>query len=200
MAEQLSLLDPPKQKNAKPRVIYFDIETLRSAQDVGGWGNIQKMGVASLVCYDSVDEAFSEYGESRVLDFVQKLQTADLVIGYNILRFDYTVLKGYTSFNFASLPSLDLMDDLTKVLGHRLKLDSLAQATLGQGKTADGLQSLQWVKEGRFDLIREYCQKDVEVTRDLHLYGAREGHVYYQNYAEKVKVPIQWSLDKFIKK
>ncbi|MCB0308820.1 MAG: hypothetical protein KDD48_05565 [Bdellovibrionales bacterium] len=197
MAEQLSLLNP--KKSNEPRIVYFDIETLRSAVEVGGWSNISKMGVACAVCYDSIEDKYFEYVESQVPDLLVKLSEADLIVGYNIIRFDYVVLQGYSKVDFSRNQSFDILVDVTRILGHRLKLDSIVQATLGVGKTGDGLQSLQWVKEGRFDLISEYCKKDVELTRDLFLFGLQNKYIYYQNYGEKIKIPVEWSLQQLIK-
>ena len=196
MAEQLSLLGSSAKR--APRIVYFDLETLRSADDVGGWNHIAKMGVASAVCYDDQDGRFFHYAEPEVPALIEKLKSADLVVGFNVIRFDYTVLKGYSDFNFSTIPTFDMLDDVTRRLGHRLKLDSLVQATLGAGKSGDGLQSLRWVKEGRFDLIREYCEKDVELTRDLFLFGAKEGYVYYDHRGEKARVAVEWNARKIL--
>lgn len=199
MAEQLSLLGgvSPSVRRA-PRVVYFDLETLRSADEVGGWGNIARMGVASAVCYDDQDGKYHHYDEKDVPALIEKLKSADLVVGFNVIRFDYTVLRGYSEFNFAAIKTFDMLDDVTRLLGHRLKLDSLVQATLGAGKSGDGMQSLRWVKEGRFDLIREYCQKDVELTRDLFVYGGREGQVFYDNRGQKAQVKVDWNVRRIL--
>jgi DEAD/DEAH box helicase domain-containing protein len=70
----------------------------------------------------------------------------------------------------------------------------LAQETLGVGKSADGLQSLEWVRQGRLDLVEAYCRKDVEILRDLYLHGRREGHLYYRdrNRDLRLKLGVEW--------
>ena len=198
MPEQTVLpLEP--MKAAKPRVVSFDLETMRSADEVGGWSNIHKMGMACGVCYDSVDGQYHVYEEKDVADLIRHLQRADLVVGFNHVRFDYTVLRGYSSFDFNKLPNFDILLDVTERLGHRLKLDSLVTATLEAKKSADGLQSLKWVKEGRLDLVIDYCKKDVEVTKDLFEYGLREGKVlYYSRSADKVVLDVDWDLKNLI--
>ena len=115
------------------------------------------------------------------------------MVGFNSRRFDYTVLSGYTGEDYArTLPTLDLLDTMVERLGRRVSLDHLTKETLGAGKTADGLQSLQWVKEGRFDLIEEYCRRDVELLRDLYLFGRREGYVVIAERSGRIKVPVDW--------
>ena len=121
------------------------------------------------------------------------LRGFDLVVGFNVRRFDYSVLQGVTPFPFHSLPTLDMLEKVHQRLGYRLKLDNLAQATLGAGKSADGLMALAWWKEGRLDLITEYCRQDVAVTRDLYLHGREHGHVLFSNKAgQKVRLPVDW--------
>ena len=82
---------------------------------------------------------------------------------------------------FIRLNTLDLLERIHRQLGYRLSLDHLARVTIGAQKTADGLQALKWWKEGRIDDIIEYCTKDVEITRDLYLYGKKKGYVLFNN-------------------
>ena len=99
-----------------------------------------------------------------------RLRRADLIVGFNILNFDYHVLMGYTILDLiAELPTADLMADMEKRLGHRLGLDAIAHATLGIQKTAAGLDAIRWWREGRLLEIAEYCCFDVKVTRLVEL-------------------------------
>jgi DEAD/DEAH box helicase domain-containing protein len=93
-----------------------------------------------------------------------------MVIGFNNKRFDNRVLSAYTVFNLASLPTLDIMEVITKRLGYRLSLDRLAEHTLGVKKTANGLMALKWYKEGKMEEIISYCRQDVKITRDIFNY------------------------------
>ena len=45
--------------------------------------------------------------------------------------------------------TLDMLVDLEAKLGHRLSLDSVATASLGVGKTGDGLDAIRWWREGK---------------------------------------------------
>jgi DEAD/DEAH box helicase domain-containing protein len=126
---------------------------------------------------------------------IAHLKSADLVVGFNIRRFDYEVLRGYTFESLNSLPTLDLLEVVERGAGKRLKLDTLAQGTLGTAKSADGLQSLKWFKAGEIERVSEYCKHDVEITRDLLRYALRHGYlVYHRADVGAVRVPMRIDL------
>lgn len=175
------------------RFAVLDLETRRSAQEVGGWHRADLMGVSCVVVYDSAADTFRDYLQEDVPRLVGDLVEFDLVVGFNILRFDYAVLGGLSRFDFSSLPTLDILGDIHAALGYRLSLDHLARETLGAAKSASGMQALAWWKEGRIGDIITYCRQDVAVTRDLFLFGLRHGHLLFRNKAEKaVRVPVDW--------
>lgn len=171
----------------------FDLETQHSAQEVGGWHNAIQMGMSCGVLYDSKQDAFIEFLEDQVPLLLAHLQTLDLVVGFNVKRFDYQVLAGYTDFDFGKLPTLDILDEIKSRLGYRLSLNSLAEHTLGMKKSGDGLQALQWWKQGRIREVIDYCRHDVSITKDLYLYGKKTGYLLFRNKAEKpVRIPTNW--------
>jgi DEAD/DEAH box helicase domain-containing protein len=174
--------------------LLFDLETIRSAADVGGWGNAHRMGLALAVVCRLEEDRFEIFREGDARALAAALRGARLVIGFNVRRFDYRVLAGYTGADYNRLvPTLDLLEDVHRALGFRLRLDDLARATLGSGKTADGLQSLEWVRAGRLDLVEDYCRHDVEVLRDLYLFGRREGYVVWRDREERrMRLPVRW--------
>jgi DEAD/DEAH box helicase domain-containing protein len=174
-------------------IVYFDLETQQSAQEVGGWNRIGQMRMSVGVLYSTVRGDYRIYGEARVYDLIADLQRADLVVGFNHLRFDYEVLHYYTPYDLRQLPTLDLLIETQKQLQHRLSMDSLAVATLGVEKTTDGLQALRWFREGRMAEIAEYCCYDVKITRLLHEYGAQHKQLFYRNrFGRKLPVPVSW--------
>ncbi len=173
--------------------VFFDLETQRLLDEVGGRANIRQLGLAAAVTYSSAQQAYHRYTESRVQDLVLELKSADLVVGYNVLGFDYEVLRGYTSEPLDRLPTMDLMDHLAQRLGFRVSLESVATATLRIGKSADGLQAVRWYRQGLLDKVLEYCQKDVEVTKALYEHGRQYKVVYYwdRQYRRQM-VPVRW--------
>ncbi|MBW2591629.1 MAG: DEAD/DEAH box helicase [Deltaproteobacteria bacterium] len=171
----------------------LDIETQLSAQEVGGWHRADRMKVSCAVVFDAKADKFAVFTENRMQALIQCLKTFDHVVGFNIKRFDYLVLSGYSDFNFQALPTLDILEDVHKHLGYRLSLDNIARASLGMEKSADGLQALRWWKQGKLGKIIEYCTQDVRVTRDLYLYGLKNRYLLFTNKAgNTVRVPVGW--------
>jgi hypothetical protein len=161
-------------------ILYFDLETKRTFNDVGGHDRKGEMGVAVAVTYAVTEGRYEVYSEGRVGELVERLRRADLVVGYNVVDFDYEVLMGYVALDLAQyLPTLDLLVEVEKVLGHRLKLEDVAVGTLGFGKTAGGLDAIRWWREGRYAEVAEYCCYDVKVTRLVHEHGVRHGELGY---------------------
>lgn len=175
----------------------FDLETIRSAEEVGGWNRSELMGVSVGVLYDAAQDSYFTYLEDEMEALVKHLSELDLVVGFNNKRFDNRVLSAYTTTNLHALPNLDLLEEIHNVLGYRLSLNRLAEHTLGVQKTGDGLQALQWYKEGRIDLIQHYCRKDVEITKDLLLKGLDQGFFLFANKAKQV-VRLPLALDRSI--
>jgi DEAD/DEAH box helicase domain-containing protein len=174
-------------------IVFFDVETQRLFDEVGGRDNTRKLGLAAAVTYSTVDGAFHDYTEDRVTDLIAELKAADLVVGFNVLRFDYEVLRAYTDDPLDSIPTVDMLEHIYKRLGFRVSLGDLAAATLGIGKSADGLQSVRWYKEGRIQEVLDYCRQDVEVTRQLYEYGKQHRHVKYRDRRYRLQpVQVSW--------
>ncbi len=175
-------------------IVYFDLETQKSADEVGGWGNIRDMRMSIGVTYSTARGDYLIYGEAQVNDLIKELQRADLVVGFNTVRFDYDVLVGHnTFFDPQQLHTLDMLVELEKTLGHRLSLDSIATATFGLEKTAEGLQAIEWFKQGKMAEIAEYCCFDVKLTKLVHEYGVQHKQLHYTNrFGKKLLVPVKW--------
>jgi DEAD/DEAH box helicase domain-containing protein len=181
-----------KRKN----IVYFDLETQKAADEVGGWGRIRDMRMSVGVTFSSARDGYAIYAEAQANELIEELRRADLVVGFNILRFDYEVLLAYnTFFDPQQVPTLDMMVELQKTLNHRLSLDSIAQATLGVEKTSDGLQAIRWFREGKLLEIAEYCCYDVKITRLVHQYGAEHRQLFFNNrFGKRVAVPVPWPV------
>ena len=174
-------------------IVYFDLETQKSAEEVGGWDKISSMKMSIGVTYSTARGSYKIYGEPQVNELLAELQRADLVVGFNNLRFDYEVLHDYTSFDLRQLPTLDMLVELQATLQHRLSLDSIATATFGVEKTAEGLQAIQWFREGKLLEIAEYCCYDVKLTKMVHEHGVQHRQLQYHNkFGKKMTVPVKW--------
>ncbi len=174
------------------RVVVFDLETRLLAEDVGGWNNIHKMGLSLGVAYTEQD-GFTTFYEDSVSSLIELLTSSDLVVGFNHIGFDYRVLSAYTDRNLSKLFNLDILLEIQASLGHRLTLDHLGEFTLGEGKKGSGLNAVKWFREGRWDLLEEYCRDDVRITRDLYRFGLEEGYLLYKPRNGKItRIPVNW--------
>jgi DEAD/DEAH box helicase domain-containing protein len=175
-------------------IVYFDLETQRTANDVGGWDRKQDMGMSLGVTYSTREGQYEIFGEAKADALIKRLQRADLVVGFNHVRFDYDVLMAYTILDLReALISFDILLDLEKILGHKIKLEDVAQATLGLGKTADGIDAIKWWREGRVLEIAKYCCFDVKVTRLVHEHGMAHGEVFFNDRSgRKQRVAVEW--------
>lgn len=173
--------------------LVIDIETQRLVQEVGGWDNVEKLGVSVACAYDSRTNRFLSFLENELKDLF-RLCEERLVVGYNIRGFDLPVLAPY-GLEAAALDVFDIMYDLETLTRQRfLKLEAVARGTLKTGKIADGLQAVEWWKSGMIDKIIEYCQQDVKITLEIFEFGRKNGFVTIQRSEEKaVQVPVQWN-------
>ncbi len=176
-------------------IVYFDLETQRTANDAGGWDKKRDMKMSIGVTYSTLNEAYRIYTEANVDALIGQLLRADLVIGFNVINFDYEVLMGYTVLDLPhQCRTLDLMADVEAKLGHRLGLDAIATATLKVGKTGDGLDAIRWWREGRLLDIAEYCCFDVKCTKLVHEYGVAHKQLFYNDrFQQRKTVTVEWN-------
>ena len=174
-------------------IVYFDLESQKTFEEVGG-RDPSKLLLACGVTWSTARDDFAVYWERAAPALIAELKAADKVIGFNIINFDYQVLRPYApNENFRAIRSTDMLQDIYRALNFRLSLDSIARATLGITKTADGLQSVQWFREGELDKVADYCKTDVDVTRRVHEFGRDNGFVYYYSkLGSKLKVAVNW--------
>jgi DEAD/DEAH box helicase domain-containing protein len=174
--------------------VFFDLETQNLFEDVGGRDNIEKLKVACGVTWSAQRNDFAVYWEKDVPALIQELKSATKVIGFNLRGFDYRVLQPYTpDIRISAIPTLDLLLDLQQILGFRLSLDTIASASLGAAKTADGVKSVEWFRAGELGKVAEYCKADVDITRRVFEFGRDNGHVFYKSkLGSKLKVNVKW--------
>jgi DEAD/DEAH box helicase domain-containing protein len=174
--------------------LVLDLETQKEFDEVEG--RKPELLLASVVgVYSYETNRYDAYLEADIAPkLAPRLQEAELIIGFNIRRFDMPVLQPYLPYSVTTLPVLDIMEEVVKNLGHRLSLDSIAQATLGKGKSGSGLDALKWFKEGRFDLITKYCLDDVKLTKEVYEYGKEHGRLFATSRfgPEKLQIAVFW--------
>ncbi|MGA1825929.1 MAG: DEAD/DEAH box helicase [bacterium] len=176
-------------------IVVFDLETQLSAQEVGGWHNAHLMRVSVGVLFEHQSGNYITYMEDTISDLIERLLKAELIVGFNQKRFDYTVLRAYTGEDLSALPCCDLLEEIHNRLGFRLGLGAVASATLGSPKSADGLDALRWWKEGNIEEIKRYCRRDVELTANLFDHVMEKGYLLYTNKTHGiVRLPMDIAL------
>ena len=160
--------------------IVLDIETQNTFEEVGGYFT-DKLKVSLVGVYYYETGVYESYLEADLPALFQRLEKGGRIIGYNSISFDMPVLNNYYTGDLLKLPQLDILREIEKELGHRIKLDDVAKATLGTSKSAHGLQAVTWWKQGKIDEIREYCLQDVKVTMEVYEFGLKNGYILFDN-------------------
>lgn len=179
------------------RHVFLDVETQKSFEEVGGYLPAQLQISFVGIC---VRDGFS--GEGEFQGFFEKdlpklwpiLETADVIVGFNITDFDMEALRPYYSGDVEKLNVLDLLTRFKQSMGHRISLDAIAQETLGKAKTADGLQAIKFFRNGQMRELAEYCLQDVAITRDIYDYGRRHNQVKFVNkWSRSIEAKVDFS-------
>ena len=174
--------------------VFFDLESQLLFQEVGGREHIDRLRLSCGVTYSSERSDFTVYWEKDVRSLLAELRAADQVIGFNLIAFDYKVLQPYDpAFNFGSLRTLDMLQEIHRTLGFRLSLDAIAEATLDAAKLGDGLQAVEWFRTGNLEELAAYCKQDVAITRQIYEFGCDHGYLHYRSkLGSKLKVSVKW--------
>jgi len=162
------------------RVITFDIET---TGDFRGNGDFSNLEVTVVGVHDSQTGEYSSYLKDELSKLWPLLESADILVGYNSEHFDTPILNRYYAGDLNKIKSTDLLREVKQVLGRRLKLDNIARATLGRGKSGDGLEAQTWWKNGDTEKVRAYCLDDVRITRELYDYAKKHKHLKYKDFS-----------------
>src|SRR3989338_8819662 len=183
---------------SKQNIIVLDLETKRTFEDVGGRDNLGALGVSMVGVYSYRHKEYQAYFENDFPKLSSILSDKPLVIGFNHRRFDMPVLQPYfKDFDLKQLKLLDVMEELTKILGHRIGLDAVAQATLGTQKSGHGLDAIRYWNTGELEKLKKYCLDDVRITKEVFEYGVRQKEVFYMDRygVQKMKAAVAWRME-----
>jgi len=162
------------------RAITFDIESISDSM-VRGRVDVNEQELTVVAIHDSQTGEYTSFLRGELPRLWSILERADVLIGFNSNTFDIPLLNRYYPGDLTSFHSIDLLNEVQQVLGRRIRLQSLAEATLGRGKSGDGLKAGDWWKEGKYDKVREYCIEDVRLTRELYDYAIKHGVLKYKD-------------------
>ena len=179
--------------NCNPNILVLDLETQNTFDEVGRQ-NIHKLKVSVVGTYDYQNHNYQSYEENEIHKLEERLKSVDLLIGFNVRRFDLVVLQPYLFSSVDSFPVLDLLEEIEKVRGHRVSLQSVAQATIDVTKTGQGLDAVGLYRRGQMEQLKSYCLNDVKLTKDIYEYGKTNGRVYFISNRDwkKYEIPIVW--------
>lgn len=160
--------------------IVFDIETRNLFQDVGT-NDPRDLDISVVCIYDYETDSYHSFLQEEFGKLWPLLEKADMLITFNGDHFDIPLLDKYYPGDLTKIKSLDLLKEVKKSLGFRLKLDSIASATLGYGKSGHGLEAITWWKNGEIDKLKKYCIDDVKVTKEIYDYALKHGHLKFKD-------------------
>lgn len=168
------------------RRITLDIETTSAASAF----DIASMEIAVVGVHDTEGDVYRAYTKEEFSELWPVLERADLLVGYNSDHFDIPILNKYYSGDLTKIRSIDLLAEIKNVLGRRLKLDSVAKATLGKKKSGHGLDAVKWWNEGKFEKVKKYCLDDVRITKEVYEYALKNGRVAYDDFGQRREIPL----------
>ncbi len=162
------------------RVITFDIESI-SPSSVRGSIDVNEQELTVVAIHDSLSDSYSYYFKEDLPKLWPIIERADQLVGFNSNTFDIPLLNRYYPGDLSRIRSLDLLAEVQQALGRRIRLQALAEATLGRGKKGDGVKAVDWWREGKREQVAEYCVEDVRLTRELYDYALAHGVLKYKD-------------------
>lgn len=174
------------------RKIVFDIETSNDFLDTG-LSDMSKLDLSVICIYDYETDKYRSFTQETLKDLWPIFEKADLLIGYNCDHFDIPVLNKYYSGDLSKIKTLDLLKEVKKSLGRRIKLDTLAEATLGKKKSGHGGLAVAWWKQGEKQKVIDYCMDDVKITKEIYEYALKNKSLKYMDRKEKKDIKIDTS-------
>jgi DEAD/DEAH box helicase domain-containing protein len=174
------------------RIITVDIETQNIFQDVGS-NDPTSLDISVVCVHDSAagpssdPASFKSFTVHDLKGLWPILENADGIVTWNGEHFDIPLLNKYYPGDLTKIKSIDLMKEVQLVLGRRLRLDSVASATLGASKSGHGLEAVEWWKNGEVDKIIKYCTDDVRLTRELYDFAMKNGHLKFKDISGGIR-------------
>lgn len=178
------------------RKITFDLETKNFFQDVGSNDPVD-LDISVVCIHDSATDQYTSYLENDFNKLWPILEQADMLITWNGDHFDIPLLNKYYPGDLTKIKSLDLMKEVQKILGRRLKLDGVGEATLGKNKTGHGSEAITWWQNGEIDKLISYCTEDVRLTKELYDYAVTNKLLKYKELGsiKDIKLDIStWEI------
>lgn len=174
------------------RYVVFDLETQNTFEDTGS-PDPADLDISVGCAYDSHTDTYTTVSVDELHKLWPIFEQAEVLVGYNSNHFDIPLLNKYYPGDLTQIKSIDLLEDIRISLGRRLRLDSVAQATIGAKKSGNGLQAIKWWREGNIEDIKKYCKQDVKVTKGIFEYALENKKVLFKDGTRKKEIPLDTS-------
>ncbi len=174
------------------RYVVFDLETQNTFADVGS-NDPKDLSISVGCAYDSLTDTYTTVTIDELHLLWPVLEKADVLVGYNSDHFDIPLLNKYYPGDLTHIKSIDILSAIKMSLGRRLRLDSVAQATIGAKKSGNGLMAITWWREGDIASIKKYCTQDVKVTKEIFEYALEHKKVFFKDGVKKREILLDTS-------
>lgn len=177
--------------------LVFDIETSDVFDNTKR--NPEDLTLAVVAVYSYPTDAYFAYTIETLPDLWDLMRGIDTLIGFNNNHFDTPLLNKYAPMDLQKeYASIDLLESVRHSIGRRIRLDWIAEGTLNEKKSGDGLQAVDWWRQGEVEKVKQYCIDDVRITKDLFDYALKNGELFYSDLGSKHTIPIdvsQWQQE-----
>jgi len=169
--------------------VVFDIETSNLFSEVGS-NDPADLNLSVVCIYEYDTDTYSSYLQEDLGKLWPILEKTDLLIGYNSDHFDIPLLNKYYPGDLTKIKSLDILREIRATYGRRMKLDQIAEGTLGTHKTSEGLQAVRWWREGEVQKVIDYCIADVRITKDVYDHARTNDKLIFKEGGELLTIPL----------
>jgi DNA polymerase III epsilon subunit-like protein len=174
------------------RKIVFDIETRNTFQEVGSTESTA-LDISIVCIHDSSTDTYSSYLVEELPKLWPILESADLLIGYNSEHFDLPLLNKYYAGDLSRIKHVDILKEIKLSFGRRMKLDQVAEGTLGINKSGHGLEAITWWRQGEIEKIRKYCLDDVRITKEVYEYALKNNMLKFKEGGKIMDIKLDTS-------
>lgn len=172
--------------------VIFDTETKKFFDEVPG-NDPSLLGVSiTSVYFRTLDDNFNEiegkmqsFWEEEFSEMFKIFEKADRIIGFNSFGFDIAALSPYLPQHWPKLKHFDILDEMRKVEGKRMSLDSIAKATLNSTKNDVGSNAIKYWNEHTPESLaklKKYCEMDVEITTKIYDHALKNKTLRYKDF------------------
>ena len=176
------------------KALVFDIETV----DVFDQVNKKKpedLEISVVGVYSYPNASYKTYTKDEFSDLWKHIdEEINTLIGFNSNHFDIPLLNKYAPMDLTkTMASIDLLASIKDSIGRRVRLDWVAEGTLGVKKSGEGLDAVKWWRAGEYEKVKKYCLRDVEITKNLFEYAKKHKALKYRDLGTEHTVPVDTS-------